>query len=260
MHYVWAIAGAWTQQWSEMATTFKDPLFYIRDIPQIAVLAWIITQGNDAVVATYVVVGVVLLTTSNRSLFQMGWSLSHELFSGTLQHVVLSRTPMALVLFGRAAATASAALFSGLIAMLAAWWVARDLIEVADPALLAVSVCVAIVAIIATGFIWAPLFVLVGTRPGFFNAIIPFAVVFGGFIVPIDLLSPTSEAVARVLPTAWTSEAIYYSIRDGSSEAGRIVANLGVALALPSLYFAVTCALFRFVERRIRISATLDLG
>ena len=41
MHYVWAIAGAWT-------------------------------QGNDAVGATYVVVGVVLLTTSNRSLFQMG--------------------------------------------------------------------------------------------------------------------------------------------------------------------------------------------
>ena len=39
MHYAWAIAGAWTQQWSEMATTFKDPLFYIRDIPQIAVLA-----------------------------------------------------------------------------------------------------------------------------------------------------------------------------------------------------------------------------
>ena len=257
MHYVWAIAGAWTQQWSEMATTFKDPLFYIRDIPQIAVLAWIITQGNDAVVATYVVVGVVLLTTSNRSLFQMGWSLSGELFGGTLQHVVLSRTPMALVLFGKAAAAASSAFFSGLIALLVAWWMARDLIEVADPALLALSVCVAIVA---TGFIWAPLFVLVGTRPGFFNAIIPFAVVFGGFIVPIDLLSPTSEAVARVLPTAWTSEAIYYSIRDGSSEAGRIVANLGVALALPSLYFAVTCALFRFVERRIRISATLDLG
>ena len=260
MHYVWAIAGAWTQQWSEMATTFKDPLFYIRDIPQIAVLAWIITQGNDAVVATYVVVGVVLLTTSNRSLFQMGWSLSSELFGGTLQHVVLSRTPMALVLFGKAAAAASSAFFSGLIALLVAWWLARDLIEVADPALLAVSVCVAIVAIIATGFIWAPLFVLVGTRPGFFNAITPFAVVFGGFIVPIDLLSPTGEAVARLLPTAWTSEAIYYSIRDGSPEAGRILANLGVALAIAVLYFAVTWALFRFVERRIRISATLDLG
>ena len=109
MHYVWAIAGAWT-------------------------------QGNDAVVATYVVVGVVLLTTSNRSLFQMGWSLSGELFAGTLQHVVLSRTPMALVLFGKAAAAASSAFFSGLIALLVAWWMARDLIEVADPALLAISV------------------------------------------------------------------------------------------------------------------------
>ena len=137
---------------------------------------------------------------------------------------------MAFVLFGKAAATVSSALFSGLIALLVAWWLARDLIEVADPALLALSVCVAIVAIIATGFIWAPLFVLVGDRPGFFNAIIPFAVVFGGFIVPIDFLSPTGEAVARALPTAWTSEAIYYSIRDGSPEAGRILANLGVAL------------------------------
>ena len=260
MRYAWAIAGAWTQQWSEIATTFKDPLFYIRDIPQIAVLAWIVTQAEDPVVATYVVVGVVLFTTSNWSLFQMGWSLSQELFSGTLQHIVLSRTPMAFVLFGKAAATVSSALFSGLIALLVAWWMARDLIEVADPALLAVSVCVAIVAIIATGFIWAPLFVLVGTRPGFFNAITPFAVVFGGFIVPIDLLSPTGEAVARLLPTAWTSEAIYYSIRDGSPEAGRILANLGVALAIAVLYFAVTWALFRFVERRIRISATLDLG
>ncbi len=70
MHYAWAMAGAWTQQWSEMATTYKDPLFYIRDIPQIAVLAWIVTQAEDAVVATYVVVGVVLLTTSNRSLWR----------------------------------------------------------------------------------------------------------------------------------------------------------------------------------------------
>ena len=260
MRYAWAIAGAWTQQWSEMASTFRDPLFYIRDIPQVAVLAWIVTRAEDAVVATYAVVGIVLLTTSNRSLFQMGWSLSQELFSGTLQQVLLSRTPMALVLFGRAAAAASSALFSGLVALLVAWWIARDLIEVADPMLLAVSVCVAIVAIISTGFIWAPLFVLVGTRPGFFNAIIPFAVVFGGFLVPIEFLSPTGEAVARVVPTAWTSEAVYYSIRDGSAETGRIVANLGVGLALAVLYFTATWILFRIVERRIRISATLDLG
>ena len=260
MHYAWAIAGAWTQQWSEMATTFKDPLFYIRDIPQIAVLAWIITQGNDAVVATYVVVGVVLLTTSNRSLFQMGWSLSGELFGGTLQHVVLSRTPMALVLFGKAAAAASSAFFSGLIALLVAWWMARDLIQVADPALLAVSS--------ASRSSRSSRRASSGRRCSCLSAPGPGSSTRSSRSPWSSAASSSRSTCSRRparpsrascrrpgRPRRSTTRSATDRPRRGASS--RISAWRWRS---PSLYFAVTWALFRFVERRIRVSATLDLG
>ena len=163
-----------------MTSTFRDVAFPFRTIPTVAVLAWIATRADDPTVATYVVIGVGLMTTSDQSLFQMGWVLSSEIFQGTMQHTLIARTPLVLVILGKVLAVTAVAAVSGLISLAVAWWVARDLIEVGSPVLLLVSVLVAVPAIVATGFIWAPLFVLVGTRPGFFNAILPFATVFGG--------------------------------------------------------------------------------
>ena len=206
-----------------MTSTFRDVAFPFRTIPTVAVLAWIATRADDPTVATYVVVGVGLMTTSDQSLFQMGWVLSSEIFQGTMQHTLIARTPLVLVILGKVLAVTAVAAVSGLISLAVAWWVARDLIEVGSPVLLLVSVLFAVPAIVATGFIWAPLFVLVGTRPGFVNAILPFATVFGGSS------RPSACCLARPRPRRWRGRCRRRGRRTQSSTPSPTAATSGPA-------------------------------
>jgi hypothetical protein len=199
---LWAMELAFRQQWRE-ASKVSFATFFITPLPMSLVLAWIATRAGNETAATFVVFGVFLVASSQAAVFNIGWLLSSELQNGTLQHTIVSPCPLVTVLFAKGLAVMAAGSLTGIVSLLAAAVIARDLIHFAHPAMLAVCFVLWIPVLVCLGFIWAPLFLLVGTRPGFFNAILPAIAVFGGFTAPVSHLPYGLQLVAHLLPGAY---------------------------------------------------------
>lgn len=227
----------------------------ILSIPMVALLAWIARVGDRPEVLAYISVGAGLVTLWNGLIQRMGWLVNSEVFEGTLDLNLLSRTPLILVMLGKAVGLAAVSTLSAVAAFLTVVAVARHSIDVASLPLLLVSLFIALQALVACGFIFAPMYVLMGGRPGFFNAITPLGVLLSGFLHPTSLLPASLELLARLLPTSWAMHAVIGAVRGSST--WELAQHWLVALALTAAYVGLAYFLFRAVEHRVRVTGVL---
>src|SRR5690606_10171770 len=104
---------------------------------------------------------------------------------GTLDLTMTSRTPLALVLFGKALAIMCSLLASTAGVFLIVVAFSQRFTPIDNPPALFVSGLLALAAVIATSFIFAPFSFLQGARGGFFNAIMPGGTAVSGFLYPV---------------------------------------------------------------------------
>ena len=225
----------------------------VTGIPLPAVVAWIATQSASSEPLAYIAIGIVLMTMWQVSVFFSGWTLSLEFDFGTVDHTLVSRTPLPVVMFTKAAASLAISIPGALIAFATVQLISRQLLEVASPIHLVISMGVAVWSIVVVGFLFAPLFVLVKGRPGFFNALLPLGAAFSGFLYPISQLSPEARIIAHMLPTSWAMDGVIRSIRVGESST-RILGDWGAAIGLSIVLLAITWFMFGKVEASLRRS------
>lgn len=250
---MWA---ATVQQWKITMTGVGGLALNLMALPMVILFAWIAQKNADISVLTYLMVGAPLMTIWNGGVFRVGWSLNGEIFSRTMDFVFTSRTPMLVVLAGKALAQMLYGIPAAIIAFGAMFAIVRTLPEVASPALLAVSILITIAAITITSLVFAPIMVLMGGRAGFFNAILPFGAVMGGFLFPIDRLPAFFEVVAHFLPTSWAMKGVWLSIQ-GAESAWDVISMWLMCILASVFIFVVTYLLFKVVEKRIRITGVL---
>ena len=254
--YLYALRGAYLQQ-LRMLVGITDLIFtVVAFIPLVAMLAWMASRSEDHALVPYLSVGGFLMVMWNASLARMGFALSGEFALGTLEHTISSRTPLFLVLFAKSLAVMSGTFPASVIALLVILLLPGDIPRVSNPLLVLISVAIGMFGVLAVGFVFTPLLLLVQGRPGFFNAIMPLGVVLSGFVYPVSLLPPSAEIVARFLPTSWAMDAVAYSI-DGNGSTWKIISDWGVALGFALVYLTLTFLLARIVETRIRVAGDL---
>jgi ABC-2 type transport system permease protein len=253
--YLYAIRAAFIQQLIVIRGSANYAGVFINQIPTVALLAWIVGGSVTPSALAYISVGAAMMVIWNNVVFRMGWSLSDELFEGTLDLNMVSRTPMMLVMFGKALALAAFSTLSGAAAFLLVVLVSQRMIDVANAPLF-VSLGIAMFALIMSGFMFAPLMVLVWGRAGFFNAILPFGVAFSGFLYPITRLPGGLEVVARFLPTSWAMDAAIRSVEGGDT--WRVIGSCGAGLALTGAYSMLIYLMFKKVEERVRVTGILS--
>ncbi len=220
-------------------------------VPLIAVVTWITTQSPDSQPIAYISVGVILMAMWQTCVFHSGRSLAWEFFEGTVDYTMVSRIPLRVVMLAKSVATLTIAIPSSLIAFATVQIVSRELIAVERPLLLLISMVVAAWSITVVGYLFAPLFVLVQGRGGFFNAFQPLGIVLSGFLYPISQLSDEVQIVARLLPTSWAMDSVTRSIEPGESPV-RIYADWGAALGVSVVMLAATLFMFSKVENALR--------
>ncbi len=254
--YLYAIRAAFIQQWKVFTTPAEAVTSILFVIAPIAVLAWIANLADQPEKLAYVSVGVFFMAIWTSTAFRMGFSLTSEFFMGTLDIALASRTPMMVIMLGKALAVVTTACFTGLVAFATISLISQELIDVADVGLLVVSVGVTMAALIAASFTLTPFTLLVQGRAGFFNGIIPFGVVFSGFLFPVSQLPAGLEVVAWFLPASWGMDAVIRSV-DGGGSTWKVVGDWIAALAISGAYLSVTYYMFRKVEERIRLTGSL---
>src|SRR5439155_8213058 len=185
----------------------------LANVPMVAAFAWIATKTDRAGVVGYVAIGLFLMTLWNQSQVGVRWSLYHEADAGTLEFSLISRAPLAVFLLGKALAHSLAAARPAFAALVVALLLAPSLPSIPDPAGLFASVGAAILAVLATAFIFTPLSVLAARQLDAVVAVRPFVVVFSGFLYPVSFLPSGLDTVARVFPTSWAMDGVLWSLQ-----------------------------------------------
>ena len=256
MGHVYAIVAVYTLYLRANLTPLRLVLSILQYLPVTVAVIWVTSTGKDPRPLAYVSIGVVMMAMWTWTVFRTGWALTEEYLDRTLDHTMMSRSPLIVVMFGKASALITTSIPAGAVAFLMVPVVTRDSIAVGSPVLLIVSVLLTIVTVLIVSFAFTPLFALAKGRAGFFNAVSPFVIVISGFVYPISQLSSEVQIMARFLPTSWAMESVIHSMEPGNSMA-RIAVDWGVSLALSLLTALVTYAMFRAVEMRMRVVGSL---
>lgn len=248
----WAFVQHWKQLWVPgsilgLAVSAAGPGI---------VVGYIAGQDTNAAATSYAFFGVALSMVWNWGVFRTGWSMANEHAAGTLDLLMTTRTPVALIMLGKALAIMTFSSLSGAVAFFAAVGISRQLPSPEDAVLFLLAGSTALASVIVTCFLFAPFSFLVGVRGGFFNALMPFGCLVSGFLHPVGILPFSLELISRLLPTAWAMQAVVDSI-EGEGSRGSILLDLTVAFGLNAALLVLACLLFVKAEQRVRVSGSL---
>lgn len=184
------------------------------------------------------------------ALFQSGWVITHERWSGTIELLVASPSDFAATVLGRILATT----LLGVISFVEAWLVARlifgDVVTIHHAWAFVAVVVVTLVAMAATAVLMAALFVLTRSAATFSNsASYPFYVL-GGILVPVSLLPAWLRPVSSVVFLSWSADLLRATLR--AEPVHDLAFRLGMVLLLGACGFAVGMVLLRWILRRVR--------
>src|SRR4030042_1726356 len=242
----------WKAQTMDTGRIYK----FIGDASRAAVLAWIVYQSGAFGTLGYIAVGTALIAVWTGILTLGGWSLESELYGRTMDFMLISRTKLPVILFGKTLAQAISEIPTGIVSFMTAVLVARAWPDFANIPSLLLSLLLAFLGMIVIGFFFSALVVLVAGKAGFFMGIMPFIAVISGFILPVNELPLWLEIPARFMPSAWAMDSVWASIQ-GIDAWWPVIGNWGMSLLLGAVWFAFTYYVCRAVEKRIRVSGTL---
>ncbi|NOZ50118.1 MAG: ABC transporter permease [Chloroflexi bacterium] len=221
----------------------------------IALLAfWMLRdQGNDAII--YVVIGSGMTGLWTMALFISGQAISGERWTGTLEMLVATPTPLYIVVIGKTLAN----VLQSLVAMVATYALAGlvfgVLPRILRPGMFTLSLFFAVISYISFGLIISPLFVLNPQVRRLQNGLEFPVYILGGFFFPIALLPGWTTPLSYILPPYWAARALH-----GASSGGAvsdILFAIGMMILFILIYGMITARLFQRILYKARVEATL---
>jgi ABC-type multidrug transport system permease subunit len=251
-----AIAACFIQQLKNTTVSLNSLTFLFAAIPTVGVYAWIALQSQDTSKFSYLLVGAPLMAIWNGVVFRTGWSLDDEMYYRTLEFAMISRTPMLVVLLGKALAQLAYGIPAGILSLLTMFAITHQMPAVANLPLLSGSVVFILIGLTVISLLFAPVLVLAGGKAGFFNGILPFGVLLSGFVFPVESLPGALKMISYVLPTSWSMTSAWRAI-EGSGSTWSVVSGWVMCIVTSAMLFALTYILFKVIEKRIRITGQL---
>lgn len=255
MRNIYAVRAAFIYSW-KLTTGGGRFLSFLGTLIFIVALGWFAHESGDPAVVTYLAIGAYLMVVWNFCVFRMGWSLRSELVQGTLELLLLSRTPIMTILVGNILAVSVFASLLGVTGIAIVLAFSPQIIQVPNLLILLISLGIALAATTVVGFLSAPLSVLTGGRGTYFEAIRPLVMVFSGMVYPVASLAPVLKPVAWALPTSWAMGGLLSSVENGQIY-GNPADHWALALATSAAYLGLTYLLFFLTEKRVRITGVL---
>jgi ABC-2 type transport system permease protein len=200
----------------------------------IALMALWMLQAKGGDVAIYVVVGSGMTGLWSSLLFISGNSINVERWSGTLEMLVGVPTPLNVIVLG------------------------KNLANVLQPLLFAISLLFTVIAFMSFALIIAPVFVMNPGVQQFQNAMEFPIYLLCGFLFPIAMLPGWAIPISYILPPYWAAHALHMS-SSGTGSLTEIAMSWGLMLVFSALYLFVSRYLFKLMLDKARRDGTLDM-
>jgi ABC-2 type transport system permease protein len=211
-------------------------------------------RGAEAVV--FVVVGSGMTGLWSSLLFISGNSLNVERWTGTLEMIVTQPTPVYWIVFGKNLAHVGQSLASMIIAYALAAFVFGYPIQIAHPALFAISLGLLVVAFVSFGLIIAPVFLMNPGVQGWQNAMEFPVYILSGFLFPIALLPGWTTPASYLLAPYWGARALH-GTSSGNAPLGEVLFCWLMLVLFSAAYWWLARQLFRRMLDKVRREATI---
>jgi ABC-2 type transport system permease protein len=250
-----AMRFSFYQQWKLTFTPYDLSFPVLTALAPAIGAGWVVGRSENPIAISYVFVGAALMSMWTLGVFYTGWALANEHLSGTLDLLMTTRTPVVLIVFGKALAILTWQLPASVASFLIVLAFAKSTTSIEEPLLLWFSGLLATVAVVAFSFLFAPIGYLTGARNGWFSALMPLGSAISGFLYPIGLLPGALEVVAKCIPSAWAMEAVVKSVNGTATS--EVLIDWSLTALLIAVYLLVTVQLFRIAEFRARKTGSL---
>ncbi len=224
----------------------------------IATLAlWMIgDRVSEAII--YIVVGSGMTGLWTNLLFESGNSITSERWTGTLEMITATPTPVSVIVFGKNLANVTQSLGSMFVCYTLVSWVFGYQVTIEHPLFFVLSLAMTVIAFVCFGLIISPIFLLNPSVQRWQNALEYPVYILAGFLFPIALLPGWTTPFSYLLPPYWAARALHGASSGGASVSD-IVFSLMMLLVFSILGLLVSRLLFRVMLRKVREDATIGM-
>lgn len=244
-----------------LRSNFSDPFILFAIVVQpliIAVLALWMLRGQGENYAVYVIVGSGMTGLWSSLLFVSGNSITVERWTGTLESLVGTPTPIQVVVFGKSMAN----VFQSLMSMIGSYILVSLMfgfpIQILEPGFFVVAAVFTIISFVFFGLIMASVFVVNPDVQRWQNGLEFPIYILGGFLFPIALLPGWTTPLSYLLAPYWAAQALHGAAA-GTLNLGGLAEAVGMMALFSVIYLALSGKLFKVMLRKARVDATLGM-
>lgn len=231
--------------------TLLMPLIY-------ALIAFGILRDKGANYGIFVAIGSGLAGLWSTLLFGSGNAITDERWTGTLEMIAATPTPMWMIVFGKSLGVVLQSLLSMVVSYLLGSLVFGYPLSIAQPVEFFGALVIGLLSFIAFGLMLAPAFLLNPQIQQFQNAMEFPIYILCGFLFPIALLPFWTTPLSYILSPYWTAR-LLQAAAGGTLTFEQLVTDGAAILGLGAVYLLVASVLFRVVLYKTRVDATLGL-
>jgi ABC-2 type transport system permease protein len=257
----------WNIFWGALKThislTFARPTFQIVIIVQPIIMATIAYmlyrragQAQDFV--SFVVLGSGIAGMWSAIAFSSAGDLNRERSYGTLSALIEAPAPLMIIMLGKIMANAMLSTLALLISIIFSFTVLGVSIRIAHPINFAYTLVLFLIAVSLFALVLSSIFLLSRSTVVLQNFLEYPILTVTGVLFTVEALPPWARVFGWPIPLTWGAEALRLTVGDSWDPAafGRAI---GIELGLIGFYWVLAVVLFRLIERRVRITATLDV-
>ncbi len=222
-----------------------------------ALVAGLLARDAPDEIVLFLSVTMMFFTTWGFSSIRSAQVMTNDYYMGTIAFDMLANTPIGFALLGKVTGVVLIGAVSGCVAFAGVLLVSGTDAANALRALgvLALTLPVAIAAVVALCSTFAPLGLLLGRRPGWQIAITPIGTALSGFVIPPSRFIEPLNILPFVLPTGWLSQGVWDLAT--SPSAGDYFIFMAGALLVAVVWVAISIVFLTKVETRVRVSGEI---
>ena len=206
---------------------------------------------------SFVVLGTGIITLWSTIAFSTTSDLERERRVGTLKGLFASPTDFRVVVFSKAIGNTVLGLIPMVILVIFALISGQG--KVAEPGWFVISLLECIIAFLMISLVFSSIFTLSRETRIFMNCLEYPIYILCGVVFPVSVLPEWMQKLSYVLAPTWAVQLLRDSV-NGITNRESFITKFLILFGISLLYFLLACFLFKVVERRVRVTASLEVG
>lgn len=206
----------------------------------------------------YVVLGSGIAGMWQSIVYTSAGDINRERFNGTLGILLAAPSPFLLIVLGKITANAMLSVVSFLIGLGFSLYVLRVPLTLAHPAAFAGSYLVFLIATNLFALTLSAIFLLSRSTAVMQNFLEYPILIITGIFFPLHMLPGWIQPLSWLLPLTWGADALRQTTQP-TWNTGTLLTSCGIELFLVVSYFLCASLLFKLIEYRIRVTASMEV-